>query len=411
MNILNSKSCQVCNSQQLQLVYKCPLMPLGGQLLSVDDEFKPELFYPLHYVICNKCSTFQSIEKIPDNLLESENTYISETSKHVINRDYDIFCEIMNLLKLKDNSFVIEIGGSVGIFLDYFKKKNIHVMNIEPVKKASEISHQKGIDTANTFFDNKIAHSIATSKGKSNLIIAKHVLELVPDLHSFLQNLKLILAQHGRVMMEVPYIKNLMEGNFYDILAHLRRYHFSMTSLHKLFDMNGLAIENVIQYSSLGGGLRFYAGWKDTTNISESVKKLLLQEQEEGITESAFYKNIHIKGLTLKRDLLKIIDNIKSRNMKIAGYGAGIKASALLNFCGLDSRYLEFLVDNGKHKQGKVMPGVRLPIYSPDKIDYSIDYILLLAWLHKDEIIESLESYIEKGTKIIIPTPVIYIKD
>jgi len=406
---LNNKSCQVCNSRELQLAYKCPLMPLGGQLLSVEDEFSPEVFYPLHYVICNNCSTFQSIETIPDELLESENTYISETSKQVIDRDYTVFCEIMDNMKLNDNSFVIEIGGSVGIFLNYFLNKNIQVMNIEPVKKASIISQQKGIETASTFFDKEIATSISISKGRSDLIIAKHVLELVPNLHLFIENLKIVLAKNGRVMMEVPYIKNLLKGNFYDILAHLRKYHFSMTGLNKLFEMNGLAIETVIQYSSLGGGLRFYAGWKNEITVSQSVKKLLYQEKQEGITELSFYNNLQNKGLSLKRELLRILDPIKNKNKRIAGYGAGIKASALLNFCGLDSRYLEFLVDNGKHKQGKIMPGVRLPIYSSSKIDHSIDYILLLAWLHKDEIIESLQMYVKNGGKIIIPTPEVYI--
>ena len=210
-------------------------------------------------------------------------------------------------------------------------------------------------------------------------------------------------------MAEVPYVKDLAEGNFYDILAHLRKYHFSLKSLQRLFSIHGLAIERVIRYSSLGGGLRVYAGWKEDIKSTHSVINLLNQEQKWGMNEAKYYSEKLEKGIRLRRDLLTLVDEFKEKNKKIVGYGAGIKANALLCYCGLDGRYLEYLVDNGKHKQGRLMPGVRLPIFSPTAIDNSVDYILLLAWLHKDEIIKLLEPFLTRGGKIIIPTPEVYV--
>jgi len=397
--------CCVCSSSDVEIVYNCPLMPLGGQLIEPKDKFEPELFYPLHYAVCHVCSTFQSIESVPNHLLRSENTYISATSETVIKRDYDVFLEIKNLYGFDEKMFVIEVGGSDGVFLQNFLNENIRVMNIEPVEKTAQMAREKGIETVCEFLTEDIASMVVTDKGKADLVVAKHVLEIIPDLHGFLKSAAMMLAEDGRIMIEVPYVKDLVEGNFYDLLAHLRKYHFSLTSLNRLFSIHDLAIERVIRYSSLGGGLRFYAGWKDEVKVSDSVSTLLKQERQWGLKGSSYYLDNFKRGLKLKRDLFEIVDKAKEEGKKFVGFGAGIKASALLNFCGLDGRYIEYLVDNGEHKQGKLMPGVRVPIFSPKKIDDSIDYVLLLGWLHKDEIIKSLKPFIDRGGKIIIPTP------
>ena len=399
------KKCCVCSSSNIELAYTCPLMPLGGQLVDIKDEFAPELFYPLHYVICRDCSAFQSMEAIPENLLRTEVTCVSSTFQTLIKRDYEIFLEIMELYDFGSENFTIDIGGSDGAFLQNFLNKNIRVLNIEPVKEMAGASRKRGIETVSEFLTYDIASMVVAEKGKADLVVAKQVLELVSDLHEFLKSVILMLSKKGRIMMEVPYVKDLVEGNFYDILTHLRQYHFSLTSLKKLFSIYGLVIENVIHYSSLGGGLRFYAAWKEEAKVSTSVNELLKKEQECRLNNPQYYINNLKRGIKLRRNLLEIIDAIKEKGKKIVGYGAGIKSSALLNFCGLDNRYIEYLVDNARHKQGKLMPGVRLPIFSPKKIDKTIDYVLLLAWLYQDEIIRALKPFIANGGKIIIPTP------
>lgn len=406
---MNNKRCSVCSGSDIELVYSCPLMPLGGQLVRADDEFEPEMFYPLHYVICHDCSAFQSIESVPEHLLRSENTIVSSISETVIKRDYDVFLEMKGLYVFDEKMFVIDVGGSDGVFLQNFLNENIRVLNIEPGREAAEAARKKGIETISEFLTEDIASSVVAENGRADLIVAKQVLEGVPDLHGFLKSAAMMLSEDGRIMMEVPYVRDLVEGNIYDLFAHLRKYHFSLTSLERLFSMHDLTIERVIRYSSLGGGLRLYAGWKDNTSISDSVGELLEEEQQCGMNESGYYLNNLKRGVKLRRDLLKVVDEIKEEGKKIVGFGAGIKSSALLNFCGLDARYIEYLVDSANHKQSRLMPGVRLPIFSPEKIDDSIDYVLLLAWLHKDEIINSLQPFTDKGGRIIVPTPQVHI--
>lgn len=408
---LESKKCFVCSSPNIEIVYKRSLMPLGGQLVDFKDEFKPEVFYPLHHAICLDCSTFQTIESVPDNLLLFENIYFSGNSKTVIKRDHEVFLEIMKLYNFNSKNFVIEIGGSDGTFLENFLKENTRVLNIEPVEEAASIARKKGIDTLTEFLNEDIASKIVTKYGKADLIVIKQVLEVVPDLHKFLKSITMMLSENGRIMIESSYVKDILDCNFYSIFANVEKYHFSLTSLKKLLSINGLSIEKVIRYSGLEGGLRLYAGWKDKVNISDSVKTMLVEEKKWGVNKPKYYIYSFKKGEELKSNLLNLIYSIKKEGKKIVGYGAGIKASVLLNYCDLDNRYIDYLVDNGKHKQGKLIPGKRLPIYSPVKIDNTVDYILLLAWVHKDEIIDSLKSFTDRGGKIIIPTPEVEIYD
>ncbi|MFC1869950.1 methyltransferase domain-containing protein [Chloroflexota bacterium] len=404
-NVPGNKRCRVCSSSDIEIVYQAPLMPLGAQLVDPKNEFEPELFYPLHYAICHECGTFQSIELVPNNLLRSENTYVSATSKSVTKRDYEVFSEIQKLYNLDSKNFVVEIGGADGVFLQCFLEKNIPVLNIEPVPEVAQIARKNGIESVIGFLNEELASKVVADKGKIDLVVAKHVLELVPDLHEFVESCAIMLSENGTIMMEVPHVKDLIDGNFYDLNAHLRVYHFSLTSLVKLFSKHGLSITKVIHYESMGGGIRFYAGWEHKVSVSESVTAMLAEEKKWGVNSPRYYTDKLKRGIKLRADLLRLIDSIKKEGKRIVGFGAGIKASALLNYCGLDSRYIDYLVDNGKHKQGKLLPGVRLPIYPPGKIDQSVDYILMLAWLHQDEIIKALQLFIDNGGKIIIPTP------
>ena len=407
-NRLGSKRCRVCSSSDLELVYQAPVMPLGGQLIEREDEFKPELFYPLHYVLCRNCSTFQSIELIPDNLLISENTCVSATAETIFKRDYEVYLETQRLYGT--SNFVVEVGGSTGGFLKNFQDNNIRVLNIEPVPEVARVAIENGIDTRIDFLNESLAVNVVASypgsTGQADLVVAKHVLELVPDLHQFIESCSIMMSYNGRIMMEVPYIKYEVEGDFYSLNAHLRVYHFSLTSLERLFSMHELRIERVIPFDDLGEGLRLYVGKKAKVEVSDSVEAMLAQEKEIGLDKPEFYINGFKKGIKLKADLVKIIERIKDiEHGSIVGFGAGIKASILLNYCGLDGRYIDYLVDNGKHKQGKLMPSVRLPIYSPERIDESVDYVLLLAWVYEKEIIELLKPFTDNGGKIIIPTP------
>jgi len=325
----------------------------------------------------------------------------------VIKRDQQIYAELKRRFSLGHESFVVEVGGSDGVFLQNFLGDAVDILNIEPVAETAALAGEKGIETIVDFLNESVAADVVRRKGKADVIVAKQLLEVVPDLHAFVGCCAKMLADRGRILVEVPYVRDLLEGNFYDVLAHLRKYHFSLTSLQELFSMSGLAIEEVIHYPELGGGLRFYAGWKDNVSVSSAVRSMLAEEP--GIDCAGYYAEKFGRGLPLRRELFEIVSRAREDGKRIAGFGAGIKASAVLNSCGLDSRYIDFLVDNGPHKQGKLMPGVRLPIYAPDAIDDQIDYILLLAWLHQEEIVESLDGFLSRGGKIIVPAPRVYI--
>jgi len=409
MNVRLDAPCNVCRAADLVIVYKAPLMPLGGQLIDPADEFEPELFYPLHYAICRQCGTLQSVESIPAGLLRSENTYLSVTSKGVIRRDHEIYLELKQHCRVGSGSVIVEVGGSDGVFLQNFIGDGVDLLNIEPVAQTAALAAGKGIETVVDFLNEPLTADVVRRKGKADVIIAKQLLEVVPDLHAFVRCCAEMLADRGRILIEVPYVRDLLEGNFYDVLAHLRKYHFSLTGLVKLFSMSGLAIEEVIHYPELGGGLRFYAGWKDDVTVSPAVECMLAEERNIGLNCSNYHAEKFGRGLSLRRELFEVVSRAREDGKRIAGFGAGIKASAVLNFCGLDSRYIDFLVDNGPHKQGMLMPGVRLPIHARGAIDDRVDYILLLAWLHQEEIVESLKEFLATGGKIIVPAPTVYV--
>jgi len=267
------------------------------------------------------------------------------------------------------------------------------------------LSRAKNIETVNDFLTPEVAKKVVREHGQADLVVAKQVLGNVTDAHAFCEGLKVLLSSQGRILLEMPSAMNVLEHNFYDVLSHISRYLFSLLSMEKLLAAHGLDIEDGLNYEELGGGYRLYVGLAGTVKRSARVQALKDIELRAGLNRMDYYVAALQRGNSLKRKLFDLIDDLKTAGKKVVGFGAGIKASTLLNFCGLDRRYLDYVVDNAKHKQGMFMPGTRLPVVPLERLTDDVDYILLLAWLYQDEIMKSLQGFLDRGGRVIVPVP------
>jgi hypothetical protein len=366
---------------------------------------EPESFYPLTFMVCADCWTFQSIEAIPEILLRTENTYVVATCSTLVERDRRIAREAAERSKRGNPRFVVEVGGADGVCIENFLKLGDHVLNIEPAIVSAALSRAKNIETINEFLTPDLARRVTREHGQADLVVSKQVLGNITDPHTFCEGLKLLVSAEGRILLEMPSARDVLDGNFYDVLSHINRYQFSLLSLETLLGMHGLEIENAINYPEIGGGYRLYVGLAGKVKQSEYVGELMASEIRAGLKGMDYYVRALQRGDGLKRKLFNLIDDLKMAGNRVVGFGAGIKASTLLNFCGLDRRYLDFVVDNGKHKQGMFMPGTRQPILPSEHLTDDVDYVLLLAWLYQDEILKRLEGYIARGGRVIVPVP------
>ena len=327
------------------------------------------------------------------------------TSSTLVERDGRVAREADERLRRGRPRFVVEVGGADGVCIENFLKFGDRVLNIEPSGVTAALSRARNVETINEFLTPELAQRVVRDFGHPDLVLAKQVLGNVMDPHTFCEGLRLLLSGEGRILVEVPSARNVLENNFYDVLSHINRYVFSLLSLEKLLGMHGLQIEDGINYEELGGGFRLYVGLAGRVRRARSVQDLADIELRSGLDTMEYYVRGLRRGNSLKRKLFDLVDDLKTAGKKVVGFGAGIKGSTLLNFCGLDRRYLDYVVDNGKHKQGKFMPGTRLPVVSLEHLTDDVDYILLLAWLYQDEVMKSLEGFLERGGRVIVPVP------
>jgi len=402
---INNYSCISCNTSDASFFYKSPYMPQRSSLIRIDMINEPLPYTSYQYVICNNCFLVQSIENNPPSILESENCYFSHVSRTIIERDKLLSKDIIKRKKVNQQTRIIELGGSDGTFLENFTALTQHIINIEPSNDSCELCQKKKIKSLNCFFSKKVAIEILNSFGKADIIVIKQVLETIIDLNDFLEGVSMLLKKDGLLLIEVPYVIDLIERNFYDFMAHIRKSHFSFTSLKKALLKKNLSVSEVYHYHDLEGGLRVYAGHSQSNNQCPLVGNLLKSEAKWGIDNYTNYSSALKKGILLHSELMNLIFNYKKSHSKIVGYGAGVKAGILLNYCGIDNRFLDFVVDKNSFKHGKFIPGVNLEVLPLNRLYDGVNVILLLAWIYKDEIINDLMPLIEEGIHIVVPAP------
>lgn len=400
--------CRFCSTPLKYLFLSLGSSPLSNSYLTKDQLHKMEPFYPLEVYVCESCFLVQLEEfESPESIFKNY-AYFSSYSDTWLKHTQAYVGKMINLLGLNSNSYVVEIASNDGYLLQYFVEKEVPVLGIEPAANVAEVARQRGIPTEIAFFDVKIAKRLASEGKQADLLVGNNVLAHVPHLSDFVAGLKILLKPQGVITMEFPHLMRLMEETQFDTIYHEHFSYFSFLTVEKVFAAQGLTLFDVEELPTHGGSLRIYARHQEdsTKTISGRVHELKQQEKRAGYADIYHYLNFSEKVRAVKRNILDFLIKAKEKGKTIAGYGAPAKGNTLLNYCGIKTDFIDYTVDRNPYKQGHYLPGSHIPVEAPDKIkETKPDYLFVLAWNLKDEIMEQMSYIREWNGRFVIPIP------
>ncbi|MCX6715604.1 MAG: class I SAM-dependent methyltransferase [Candidatus Taylorbacteria bacterium] len=395
--------CRVCETPLLHF-FSLGGMPLVNSFLKYDDIMNEKRF-DLDVGFCSQCYLVQLLENVPPEKLYRHYLYLSSVSSPFVEHCKKTATDLIRRLRLTSDSQVVEIASNDGVLLSCFKQAGIKALGIDPARNIARIANMNGLETLAEFFTHESALKLRSRGIIADLVYGANVLAHVPEIVDFVEGVKVILKPEGTAIFEFPYLAGLFENKF-DIIYHEHVFYYSMLALRHLFDRVDLQIYDVEQFPLQGGSLRIYVGHKNVHPINRSVTDLIDEELAQHWNSIESYHKIRNSVESLKKDLLAALDNIKKEGKTIAAYSAPAKGNVLLNYFGIDSRYLDYIVDITPLKQGLYTPGTHLLIEDPEKINHSPpDYLLILCWNHADFVMKNLDAYHKNGGKFIIPIP------
>lgn len=401
-------NCKFCGNELKKSFLDLGMQPLCNNNIKNDAADKPEMHYPLDVYVCSKCYLVQLNHNILPEKIFSDYTYLSSFSSTWLEHAKS-YCEnIISTLDLNSDSFVIELASNDGYLLQNFKDANIPCLGIEPAGNVAKIAQNKGINTLNKFFSSDFADELVQNDKKADLVIANNVFAHVPNINDFVLGVKKLLSKNGVLTIEVPYLKNLINFNQFDTIYHEHIFYYSVSTLSRILKFHDLSVYNVEELNTHGGSLRIYVKHTENNEISidSNVETILQDEDKYGLNSLAYYDDYAKTIECLKMKLIDTLLQIKKSGKRAIGYGAPGKGNTLLNYCGIKSDLLEFTVDKNPIKQDTLLPGSRIPVYEVSKVkDVKPDYIMILPWNLKEEIMAEINFVKDWNAKFIIPIP------
>jgi len=401
-------ACRSCGAVLKHTFVDLGMSPLANSYVRECDLNRMEPFYPLHVRVCADCFLVQ-LEAAPEpDHMFTDYAYFSSYSDTWLEHAKTYADLVTRRFGFNSESWVVEIASNDGYLLQNFVARGIPVLGIEPARNVAEEAVRRGIPTQVCFFGEDAARDL-TAKGKrADLIIGNNVFAHVPDLNGFVSGLKTLLGPSGVITLEFPHLMRLMQQNQFDTIYHEHISYFSLTAVDRLFERHGLRIFDVQELSTHGGSLRIYGCHREDAEkpVGDRVVDLLSREVTAGFKTLEHYLNFGEQVRRTKRNLLRFLITAKNEGKSIVGYGAPAKGNTLLNYCGIGSDFIDYTVDRSPHKQERFLPGTHIPIYSPDKIkETEPDFLLILPWNLKDEVVDQMRHIREWGGKFVVPIP------
>jgi SAM-dependent methyltransferase len=399
-------TCRSCSSDGLVSILDLGATPLANSLLDEGQLKQIEATYPLELMFCEGCSLVQLKHTVSPELLFSDYVYFSSYSDTMLDHARRSAECLIKRHGLNGKSFVVEIASNDGYMLRNFLSAGISSLGVEPASNIAKAAQQNGIPTLNEFFSVDLAARLAAEGKRADVILANNVMAHVPDINGVIAGIKKLLKPGGVLVMETPYVKDMIEGFEFDTIYHEHVFYYSLTALENIFRRHGLAAIDVERLPIHGGSLRVTAGASDDGERSSAVISMLAQESAGGTKGRDYYLQFAHQVAKLGRDVKTLLGELRVQGKRIAAYGASAKGSTFLNYFGIGRETLDFVVDRSPHKQGRFTPGTHLPIYAPERLlESKADYVLLLTWNFADEILEQQAKYRAAGGRFIIPIP------
>jgi hypothetical protein len=400
--------CRFCGTKLQHVFIDLGLSPLANAYLKEEDLSRDENFFPLRVFVCGECFLVQLEEwESPENIF-GDYAYFSSYSESWLHHAKTYVSATIERFGLGPKSKVVEVASNDGYLLQYFVERDVPVLGIEPAQNVATVARSRGIPTRVDFFGEKTSRALRREGMRADLLIGNNVLAHVPDLNDFVKGLRMLLDDHGVITMEFPHLMRLCAECQIDTIYHEHFSYFSLLAVEKIFAAHGLTLFDVEELPTHGGSLRIFAQRTATGRqpISGRIEELRKREIDAGFADLSAYLAFGVRAMEIKQKLVEFLLSAKRAGKRVVGYGAPAKGNTLLNYCGVGRELVEYTVDRNPHKQGRFLPGTHIPIFEPERINVTKpDYILILPWNLKGEIISQLSFARAWGAQFVVPIP------
>ena len=405
---MGQSHCRSCGATLTHTFVDLGMSPLANSYIRPEQLARMEPFYPLHAYVCDKCLLVQLEQFSSPHEIFSDYAYFSSFSDSWLAHAKAYVDMMINRFRLDQRTKVVEIASNDGYLLKNFVARGISVLGVEPAANVADVATKNGINTRVAFFGEKTALDLKGDGWGADVIVGNNVLAHVPDLNDFVKGVKVLLKPTGIVTMEFPHLLQLMEYSQFDTIYHEHFSYFSFLSVERVFARHGMKIFDVDELPTHGGSLRIYVchDGDESKPIEAAARDLKAREVRAGFGDLNHYLSFRPMVEATKRKLLSFLIAAREDKKQVVGYGAPAKGNTLLNYCGVRTDLIEYTVDRSPHKQGQFLPGVHIPIYAPDKISQTRpDFVLILPWNLKEEVMQQMSFIREWGGKFVIPIP------
>jgi len=406
--------CRFCGNKLKYTFVDLGMSPLCESYVSPADINKMEPFYPLHVYVCEACFLVQLEEYVKPEDIFTEYAYFSSYSDSWVEHARQYADMMIERFKFDQRSLVVEIASNDGYLLQHFVKRDIPVLGIEPAANVAQAAKEKNIPTLVRFFGEKLAGELAAKNTKADLIVGNNVLAQVPQLNDFIAGMKIVLKPEGIITLEFPHLLRLIRENQFDTIYHEHFSYFSLAAVEKIFKSHALTIFDIEELSTHGGSLRIYAchAENDKIEVTENVRRVRTEEESLGLQSLPYYLSFQERVKETKFKILEFLIEAKRQGKSIVGYGAPGKGNTLLNYCGIRTDFIDYVVDRNPYKQGKFLPGTHIPIHNPDRItETRPDFVVIMPWNFKEEIMKQVSCIRQWGAKFVVFIPSVTVYD